>query len=216
MKILPILRTKLNISSRLQSIRERLVFFNKPDTVDLIKNRKEPFKKLKLSTFKKLLGIKYTPEKLNGYYSTYIIDRLTKRPVTVFIKKLKFRNGLEKYEFYIKKHPGKLKYIGLRSFSVKGEKCEIGSSAGYMKSYYKYRYRGVGVRGPQIAIERMQQTNAPNVMITALPEAEPFHLGCGFEYNTNFARMMSLSNEAKSEWNIFINSGQRIIPAKNN
>lgn len=216
MKILPILHTKLNISGRLQNIRQKLMLASKPDTVDLTKYKKEPFEKLKLATFKKLLKIKYIPEKLDGYYSTFIIDKLTGKPVTTYIKKQKFRYGMEKYEFYVKKRSGKLKYIGHRSFSVSEKKIDIGSSAGYMESYYNNRYRGLGIRGHQIAVERMQQTGAPNVIITSLPEAEPFHLGCGFEYNTNFAHMMSLSNEAKSEWNIFINSGQRILPTNYN
>ena len=214
MKILPLSEIKLKFFNTSGILLHRYNIAQKPDTVELLKNSPNPFKKLTLATFKKLLKIKYTPEKLDGYYSTFIIDRLTGKPVTTYIKKQKFRYGMEKYEFYVKKRSGKLKYIGHRSFSVSEKKIDIGSSAGYMESYYNNRYRGLGIRGHQIAVERMQQTGAPNVMITSLPEAEPFHLGCGFEYNTNFAHMMSLSNEAKSEWNIFINSGQRILPCK--
>lgn len=206
MKILPLITVKIKSLTNHKN-RIKPAFVQGHDTVEL--SSKQPFEHLTLSTFKKLQKIKFTPEKLNGYHSTFVIDKLTGKPVTVFIKLLSDNsNGCERYELYVKKLMSKgLKCVGSRNFRINKLINKI--TSGYMESYKGKRYRGLGIREHQIAIERMKQENVENVTITSLPEAGIFHRKCGFIRNE--VREMELSKDALTEWNRFINSGQKIF-----
>ena len=206
MKILPLITVKIKSLTNHKN-RIKPTFVQGHDTVEL--SSKKPFKHLTLSTFKKLSKIKFTPEKLDGYHSTFVIDKLTGKPVTVFIKLLSDNsNGCEHYELYVKKSSSKdLKCVGTRNFRINKAINKI--TPGYMESYKRKRYRGLGIREHQIAIERMKQENVESVTITPLIEAELFHRKCGFICNK--AHEMELSKDALTEWDRFINSGQRIF-----
>lgn len=173
--------------------------------------KKKPFETLTLKTFETLRKIKYIPEKLDGYYSTFFIDKSTKKPVTALIKptSISNSNGSERYDFYIYNKNEEHKHIGYCLIYVYDKDHDI--EPAYVISSQNDKYAGMGIRAHQISIERMLQTSSPNEIINPTADAEPFHRACGFEWRKDRARRMSLTEEALKEWNIFINSGQRII-----
>ena len=211
MKILHIIGTKLNSTNLSHKLHRKPRFEMGFDTVEFSHTQK-PFEELTLSTFQKLQEIKYTPSKLRGYYSTFIIDKSTEKPVTAFVKKTEKddKSGYERYDFYVKNgNSKKLNAIGYCMLYTYGSKRDVHTA--YMISFDRDDFAGMGIRAHQIAIERMLQVGAPNIILNPTSDAEAFHECCGFDYNTNWARRMSLSEKALEEWKSFINSGQRIL-----
>ena len=101
MKILPLIGTQItptNISYK-ASLKIKLA-----EGVDAFERTqsKKPFEALTLKTFEKLRNIKYIPEKLDGYYSTFLIDKSTDKPITALIKQSYMGNRIsERYDFYV-------------------------------------------------------------------------------------------------------------------
>ena len=207
MKISPLSITKSNILNKIYNLCHKVRFTNSGDSFEL--RTEKPFETLTLSTFEKLRRIKYTPEKLDGYLSTFVIDKKTLKPVTVFVKQTSNdNNGHEQYYFYVKnKRTKEFERLGHRDFFVYGSNEEIYPC--YMMSFKKEKYLGIGIREHQITVERMQQVGAPNIRINSTADAKPFHEKCGFE--PSIPGRMHLSEKALKEWDIFINSGQKII-----
>ncbi len=157
----------------------RRFYRNTPKPVSQAKNP------LTHKTFQSLWSTKISPSG-NGpadSFSTHVIDKKTGKPVEVFVKlsettKLPF----ERYVFYIadssSQEPNFIE-IGYRSFDINDTSRKI--TPGGMENSNKSRYAGLGIRGHQIAIERMINYNLSNVELYSLTQAYPFHKGCGFE-----------------------------------
>lgn len=211
MRILPPIGTKVSPTNISCKASPKIRLSGGIDTFEYTQGKK-PFETLTLKTFETLRKIKYIPEKLDGYYSTYVIDKLTDKPVTALIKPTSINNsnGSERYDFYIyNKKGGEPERIGYCLIYVYDKDHEVYPA--YVISPQNDKYAGMGIRAHQISIERMMESGSPNEIINPTAEAEPFHRACGFEWNKDRAGRMSISPKAMEEWTEFINSGQRII-----
>ena len=210
MRIFPLTGTKVSPTNISCKASPKIKFPGGIDTFEHTQSKK-PFETLTLKTFEKLRTLRYIPEKLDGYYSTYLIDKLTNKPVTALIKpsSINGSDNAERYDFYIYKKGEELERIGYRLIYVYDKDHEVYPA--YVISPKNDRYAGMGIRAHQISIERMLEIGAPNEIINPTADAEPFHRACGFEWNKDRAGRMSITPKAMEEWIEFINSGQRII-----
>ena len=137
-----------------------------------------------LNTINKLYTDEYyiKPKKNKaGYYRTTVINKKTNKPKIIYIKYIKNNEDnlcYERYGFYERNVFGKYKQIGKRSFGI--DKNEKLVTSGSMRSDFNDKYAGIGIRGHQLAVERMLQEGFNNVYIFSVPEAFPFHYKCGF------------------------------------
>ena len=209
MKILPLIGTQItptNISYK-ASLKIKLA-----EGVDAFERTqsKKPFEALTLKTFEKLRNIKYIPEKLDGYYSTFLIDKSTDKPITALIKQSYMSNRIsERYDFYVYNKNEKPERIGYCLIYVYDKERDV--EPAYVISPHNDKYAGMGIRAHQIAIERMLETGSPNEIINPTADAEPFHRACGFDWHKDRVGRMSITEKALKEWVLFINSGQRIF-----
>ena len=147
-----------------------------------------PLKEITLKTAEKLYNIDYEPVSAprEGYYLTYVLDKETGKPVDIYIRQVysNFRDPKkpwlfkEKYCFYRLDDEGNLKFVGERRISRNPQDMKIAS--GYMETIDKSLV-GLGLRGHQIAVERMLQEGYDVVDIEAIQDAYDFHCGAGFK-----------------------------------
>lgn len=131
-------------------------------------------------TFKRLFSTKIvqSSDAPADSFSTHVIDKLTGEPVEVFVKlESKTLYPIERYSFLVKKGDT-FKKIGYRSFDL--DKVSNRILPGNMQNIERDKYLGIGVRGHQLAVERMLHNNFDTVEICSLLRAYPFHKGCGF------------------------------------
>ena len=173
------------------------------DTVSLTKvpqNFASKIKELSLpgkesSTLKKLFSPEFKAKRRfdeNGYFVTTVIDKKTQKPVEIFIKEVRDN----KFEFY-KKVNNEYEFIGRRTFSVNKELGII--EQGFMVNRYKDEFTGIGIRGHQLAVEKVIKNNLKDIHVDSLPKAETFHEKCLF-------RPLTKKNIAYSEIKEYIDN----------
>jgi hypothetical protein len=115
----------------------------------------------------------------DGYFVTTLIDKKSKLPVEAYVTQSCKDGTYEEWQFLVKNSSDEYELVGKRSFIVNKEANRIMSS--WMDSYAgAEKFAGIGLRGHQIAVERMLQEGFDTVQIMAEPQAFPFHYKSGF------------------------------------
>ncbi|MCQ2738898.1 MAG: hypothetical protein MJ237_01580 [bacterium] len=137
-------------------------------------------------TLEELYTPKYKPtRRFNecGYPVTTIIDKLTGKPVEVFVKDFSVGNR-KNYRLYLNSDTKCLVPIGRREFWADPEIKMV--TPEYMSSCPKNaRYRGIGIRCHQLAVETAMLNNYSKIQLNALKSAYPFHKKCLFKDSAN-------------------------------
>lgn len=147
--------------------------FSSKDSVCCSKDTLSTLDKLYSSEFKKRIC-----KNEDGYYVTSVINKRTKKIMPIYVQKEYINDHFEKYNFYKKSIFNKYKQIGTRTFGIDYDRKVI--TSGYMESKNNDKYAGIGLRGHQLAVERMIQLGFKNVEIVSLPNAFAFHYKSGF------------------------------------
>lgn len=141
-----------------------------------------PESALESKTLETLYSKEFNPlRRINedGYFVTTLIDKTSNTPVEAYVVQACKDNEYEKWHILVKNSSGEYELVGKRSFHVNKNANRIMSS--WMDSYAGAgKYAGVGLRGHQIAVERMLQEGFDTVQIMAEPQAFPFHYKSGF------------------------------------
>ncbi len=177
-------------------------YFRKAKVLPKSSLRSKTMDKLYTKEFKSLRRVNE-----DGYRVTTVIDKATGKPVEAYVRKnpdtvLSDIITRESYDFLIKAPNGEYEQIGKRSFELDRMLNKITSD--WMDSAgSEQRFAGVGLRGHQLAVERMLQEKFDTVEIIAEAQAFPFHYKSGFRVNPS-KKIVSKEriDLLLSEWNL--------------
>ena len=151
-----------------------------PDVVSFRGGEVKCFDKLTSKTINQLYNATFIPSGIKYgelLFPTSVLDRISGKPVEVVVAPYRIDKVFE--EYHILDPNNGFRKIGKRLFSYEGG-SEFLIYSGSMESDSK-KYKGIGTRLHQIAIERMMMRNFKNLEIYSTAEAYPFHKKCGFE-----------------------------------
>lgn len=166
----------VNIVGKLRDFEQKTVRFFE-------RSKELPKSALESKTMKKLYSPEFKiPQGKNedGYFVTTIIDKATGKPVKAYVRTTgENQYGCEEWLFFTKDLDNNYNMIGRRSFRVNKMAKKI--TPGWMDSEEgSAKYAGIGLRGHQLAVERMMQENLDSVEVLSLANAFPFHYKSGF------------------------------------
>lgn len=166
----------VNIVGKLRDFEQKTVRFFE-------RSKELPKSALESKTMKKLYSPEFkVPQGKNedGYFVTTIIDKATGKPVKAYVRSNgEDPYGCEEWLFFTKDLENNYHMIGRRSFRV--DKMAKRITPGWMDSEEgSAKYAGIGLRGHQLAVERMMQENLDSVEVLSLANAFPFHYKSGF------------------------------------
>lgn len=131
-------------------------------------------------SLRKLFADKYKPVRRfneEGYPVTTVIDRTTQEPVEVYVKKIENKQTEDSknivYQIYRKLQNGEEELLGKRSFGFDDKNKFL--TPGYMESFCKDKYEGIGTRLHQIAVEEAMSKGYNRIELLSLDQAYVFH-----------------------------------------